>query len=90
MALIGPPSTKFVSFCGDLIQYFAKMSSPKFTLYHNPYSVCSIMVRQTIAIRGEAKSADLEVPITEQVVDIFNEEQLSEHFLCEINPLGQV
>jgi hypothetical protein len=60
------------------------------TLYHNTYSICSIMVRQTVAIRGQAKNADSEIMITEQVVDIFNEEQFSEHFLCEINPLGQV
>ncbi|KAL3446404.1 hypothetical protein BJX65DRAFT_279528 [Aspergillus insuetus] len=60
------------------------------TLYHHPYSICSIMVRQTIAIRGEAIDADSEAHITEQVVEIFKEEQFSEHFLTEINPLGQV
>ena len=74
----------------NLFQYFAKMLPPNFTLYYNEYSICSIMVRLTIAVRGQAKSADLEVPVTEHNVEIFQEEQLSEHFLCEINPLGQV
>jgi glutathione S-transferase len=66
------------------------MVSETYTLYHNPYSICSLMVRQTVAIRGQAKDKDSEIPITNVVVDIFKEEQFSEHFLCEINPLGQV
>ena len=48
------------------------------------------MVRQTIAVRGKAKSVDQEIPITEEIVEIFKQEQMSEHFLCDINPLGQV
>ncbi|KAJ5610599.1 hypothetical protein N7510_007318 [Penicillium lagena] len=48
------------------------------------------MVRQTIAIRGQPKDGYPDIPITEVIVDIFNEEQFSEHFLCEINALGQV
>lgn len=60
------------------------------TLYHNQFSVCSIMVRYTAAIRGVPKDTESEILIEEQAVDIFHEEQLSEHFLCEINPLGQV
>ena len=48
------------------------------------------MVRQTIAIRGQAKDAESEIPINEELLDIFNREQLSEHFLCDVNPEGQV
>lgn len=48
------------------------------------------MVRYTIALQGSAKDPASEIPIQEQVVDIFNEEQLSEHFLCKVNPKGQV
>lgn len=59
-------------------------------LYHNYFSICSIMVRYTAAIRGAPKDVESKILIEEQVVDIFHEEQLSEHFLCEINPLGQV
>ena len=59
-------------------------------LYHNYYSICSIMVRYTAAIRGAPKDPESEILIEEQAIDIFHEEQLSEHFLCEINPLGQV
>lgn len=66
------------------------MAPTTYTLYHNLFSICSIMVRQTIAICGQAKDAGSEIAVTEQVVDIFNQEQLSEHFLCEINRLGQV
>lgn len=66
------------------------MSAPTHTLYHNPWSVCSIMVRQTIAIRGLPQNAASELSIKEEVVDIFHGEQLTERYLCEINPEGQV
>lgn len=48
------------------------------------------MVRQTIAILGEPEDAAAKIVIDEKVVDIFKEEQFAEHFLCEINPEGQV
>lgn len=48
------------------------------------------MVRYTIALRGPPKDAASSMSICEQDVDIFNEEQLSEQFLCEINAKGQV
>ena len=48
------------------------------------------MVRQTIAICGEPKDDKSSVQINEEIIDIFREEQLSEQFLCEVNPLGQV
>ncbi|KIY00911.1 uncharacterized protein Z520_03577 [Fonsecaea multimorphosa CBS 102226] len=60
------------------------------TLYHNPFSICSLMVRYTVALRGPARDKASEIPIQDQSVDIFHEEQLSEHFLRNINPKGQV
>ena len=66
------------------------MDSLAVTLYHNTYSICSIMVRQTLAIRGRPGENYPKLSIKEVVVDIFNEEQFSEHFLSDINALGQV
>jgi hypothetical protein len=66
------------------------MASITRTLYHNKFSVCSIMVRYTIALRGPPQDASSPILAREQDVDIFYEEQLSEHFLCEINAKGQV
>jgi hypothetical protein len=65
-------------------------SLPVHTLLHNHFSICSLMVRYTIALRGSAEDPASEIPIQEQSVDIFNDEQLSEHFLCNVNPKGQV
>ena len=48
------------------------------------------MVRQTIAIRGEPKDEASKVPIEEKIIELFNEEQFCEHYLCEVNPEGQV
>jgi len=62
------------------------MASIPHTLYHNKWSVCSMMVRYTFALRGPPQDASSQILIREQDVDIFHEEQLSEQFLCEINP----
>ncbi|KAF9885394.1 hypothetical protein FE257_013012 [Aspergillus nanangensis] len=48
------------------------------------------MVRHTIAIRGQAKDAGSEIPVNEEILNLFNKEQISEHFLCDVNPEGQV
>ncbi|KAH8683737.1 hypothetical protein BGZ61DRAFT_456240 [Ilyonectria robusta] len=66
------------------------MALTKFTLYHNTYSVCSIMVRMTLAFRGAPKDDASAMDVEERIVDIFHEEQLSEEFLCTVNELGQV
>ena len=69
------------------------MADPKekiYILYHNFYSVCSIMVRYTLALRGPAEDDASAVLVEEKEVDIFHEEQLTEQFLSEINPKGQV
>ncbi len=48
------------------------------------------MVRYTFAVRGEPRDAEAAMVIEEQGVDLFHEEQLDEHFLCDVNPKGQV
>ncbi|CRG87495.1 hypothetical protein PISL3812_04513 [Talaromyces islandicus] len=65
------------------------MSAIQCTLYHHPYSVCSIMVRYTLALCSPAKDNIPALEAEEKVVDIFNQEQLSQDFL-KINPYGQV
>jgi hypothetical protein len=65
-------------------------STSNYDLYINPYSICSIMVTYTVALRGEPKDAESDMPIVQHDVDIFHAEQLTEAFLTEINPEGQV
>ncbi len=64
-------------------------SNDAYTVHHNPFSVCSIMTRMTLAMRKPTTSPD---PNTfhEQLVDIYKDEQLSEPFLTTVNPKGQV
>jgi glutathione S-transferase len=59
-------------------------------LYHHPYSICSIMVRYTLAIRGAPKDASAAIVVEEQEVDIYHGAQLKEQYLCEVNSKGQV
>lgn len=61
-----------------------------YILYHNRLSICSIMVRYTLAIRGIAKDTASEMVVEEREIDIFHEEQLEESYLCDVNPKGQV
>ena len=61
-----------------------------FLLYYHPYSVCSIMVRYTLAVAGEARDGVAEMHVEEKMVDIFQYKQLEEQFLRGINPKGQV
>lgn len=48
------------------------------------------MVRYTLALRGTAVDSASSMSVTEKIVDIFNEEQIEEWFLCGVNPKGQV
>ena len=48
------------------------------------------MVRYTNALRGQPKSADVEIRMEEKPVDITRGEQLTEHYLCDINTAGEV
>jgi hypothetical protein len=61
-----------------------------YTLYYFPYSICSIMVRYTIALRGPPRDEASAMSVTERVLDITAGEQTKEEYLCEVNPKGQV
>ena len=68
----------------------ADCQASRYVLFYNPYSVCSLMVLYTLALKGNHKHAKDEINVQTKFVDIFNEEQLEEHFLCNINDHGQV
>ena len=61
-----------------------------YILYHNYYSICSIMMRYLMKVRGEPANAASRMDVKEELIDIFNEEQLSEEYLLKVNPNGQV
>jgi hypothetical protein len=61
-----------------------------FDLYVNAYSICSIMVRYTLAIRGIGLDVSTQMVVEEREVNIFEGEQMEEAFLCDVNPKGQV
>ena len=64
--------------------------SAPFLLYYHPYSVCSLMVLYTLALKGTATSLENEIDVEAKVLDIFHQKQLDEDFLCNINKYGQV
>ena len=47
-------------------------------------------VRYTYALRGEPKITEDGIRIEEEEVNIMIGEQLTEHFLCDINAAGEV
>ncbi|KAF2769997.1 hypothetical protein EJ03DRAFT_343057 [Teratosphaeria nubilosa] len=66
-------------------------NNPTHILYHFDYSICSIMVRYAFALRGNARDTAHEIRLKEEPVDIVKaKEQLSEHYLCDINANGEV
>ena len=48
------------------------------------------MVRYTLALRGTPESPETAIMVEEKYVDIYVYEQLSEKFLLQVNPKGQV
>ena len=58
------------------------------TLYYNDYSICSIMVRYTIACCKQLRGPQFE--LSERPVDIQHAGQLAESYLCEVNAKGTV
>ncbi len=48
------------------------------------------MVRYTFALRGDPKSADHDIRLAEEEINIMRGEQLTEHYLCDINAAGEV
>lgn len=63
---------------------------PTHLLYHFHYSICSIMARHTYALRGAVNDPKNEIRIEEKAVHLGKGEQLTEHYLCDINPAGEV
>jgi hypothetical protein len=53
-------------------------------LYHNAYSICSLMVRYTLALKGPPKDEHSTLNVREVSVDLFKGEHLTEEFLCDI------
>jgi glutathione S-transferase len=60
-----------------------------YTVYYNPFSICSIFVRSTLAF-SKTPASGTPITVTESLVDIYKDEQLHEDFLLTINPKGQV
>lgn len=63
-----------------------------FTLYYAAYSICATMVRMTYALRGEPEEGrpDMTLQLEEINISPQNPEQLTEFYLCKVNPDGQV
>ncbi|KIW27738.1 uncharacterized protein PV07_07448 [Cladophialophora immunda] len=59
-------------------------------LYYDRRSICSSMVRYTLASAGLPGKNFSSLSTEPREIDIFNGEQLSESYLCEVNPKGQV
>lgn len=65
------------------------MSSNNYIFYHGTHSLCSIMVRYTIAVRGHHKVA-LPTTFSEVHIDIPAKQNITEDYLLNINRKGQV
>ncbi|KAH8814838.1 hypothetical protein F5884DRAFT_841009 [Xylogone sp. PMI_703] len=61
-----------------------------YILYHNHYSLCSLMVRFTLALCKEQGEREGSLRVEEHEVNIQNGGQLSEYYLCDVNPYGTV
>ncbi len=61
-----------------------------YTLYYHRFSICSLMMRWLVDVRGEPKDEASRMDISTKEINIFNEEQFSESYLCDVNPNGQV
>lgn len=66
------------------------MDRSEYKLYYNEFSICSIMVRYTWALRDHHLEGGANVSLNGIAVDLVRGEQLAEHFLCDVNPKGQV
>ena len=75
---------------GNVMAADSSDETSHYGLYYNPYSICSLQVLYTLKLRGEARDRHSEMIVHLHKVDILHEEQLDEHFLCEINDHGQV
>ena len=60
----------------------------QYLLFYNDYSICSIMVRFTLAVCKQLPGERINVE--EKPIDIHKGEQLTEYYLTEVNPSGTV
>jgi hypothetical protein len=67
------------------------MAPPKepFTLYHNYWSSCSLMVRLALEL-GKQNPNVPEVPVVLKAIDIQHGGQLEESFIADVNRMGTV
>jgi glutathione S-transferase len=65
------------------------MAPPKYELYYNPFSICSLMVLYTLRLKGQPKSPADAVDPDERFIDIYAGEQMTESYL-EKHPKGTV
>ncbi|KAH8812213.1 hypothetical protein F5884DRAFT_855513 [Xylogone sp. PMI_703] len=69
------------------------MSSEKaadYELHYNQFSICSTQTRLTLAMQKLSKTPEQAIPVKQTHVDIYKAEQLSENYLINVNPKGQV
>jgi glutathione S-transferase len=61
-------------------------------LYHFQYSIRSLFVRYTYALRGPAAHPDIDIRLEEQHIDLRPPtfDQLEDKFICDVNPSGEV
>ena len=67
-----------------------KSQASHYELYINHFSICSLQVLYTLALRGEAKDEASEMIVDKHEIDLYHEGQLEEQFLYEINDEGLV
>jgi glutathione S-transferase len=80
-----------LTFCFLSLSAMATVSSTHI-LYHFQYSIRSLFVRYAYALRGPAADPNAEIHLEEQHVDLRppHFDQLAEHFICDVNPSGEV
>ena len=59
-------------------------------LYYAVFSTCSVRARLSYRFLVDAKDPSQEIIIKEMPIDIAKTEQLTEHYLCDVNSYGEV
>jgi glutathione S-transferase len=68
----------------------ADTDDSRYTLLYHPYSICSLMVLYTYALRGKSKDNEPDIQLDTKIVDIVRGEQFEEDFICRMNMKGEV
>lgn len=61
-----------------------------YELYYNRFSICSTQARLTLAMQKLSTTPEQAIDVKQTHVDIYTAEQLSENYLLNVNPKGQV